>query len=211
MTLSNPSPLASTRVQDAGTRSCIQRELPPNTTAETYFCYPMYVKYRKELSVQQELESNEFRTFIPMESFEVKRGSKVCTEQRPAVHNMIFVYSYQKRITWMKMYSRLCEPLQYMSRPFLDGTTKILTIPQRVMENFIRAATLDDPLGQRSYLERPIDITDVDRSIKFVSGSFKGVEGILKRVDKNRAMILPLANGVNMKITITHASDIEFL
>lgn len=216
----NESLVAGTRVDDAGTRSfaltsqgihTIVRDLPPNSPSETYCWYPMYVKYCKELAVQQELESRAFKTFIPMEAYSVKKGSTVKTLVRPAVHNIIFVYSFQRRITWMKMYSGQCAPLQYMSRRRLDGRSEIITISPKAMDNFIRAATLDDPLCQRSYLDRPIDITDLDRHIRFVSGTFKGIEGVIKRVNKNRAMILPLTIGLNMKLTITSASDIEFL
>ena len=185
--------------------------LPPNDPQEHYAWYPMYVKYRKELSVHQELEANGFRTFIPMEEYFVKRGSSVRRETRPAIHNLIFVYSFRERITWMKMFNRECQRLQYMTQRFLDGTSEVITVTDRAMENIIRAATADDPFHQRTYLDRSLNITDLDRSIKFVVGSFKDVEGVIKRIDKNRAMIVPIAGGFNMKITITHASDIEFL
>ncbi len=211
MTNDNASHVASTCVDDASTRSYAQKELPPNSPDEQYCWYPMYVKYRKELSVQAALNDNQFRTFIPMETYYVKRGSKVKGEQRPAIHNLIFVYSFKQRISWMKMYNRACEPLQYMSRHLLDGTTELITVPQRAMDNIIKAATADDPHGLRTYTDRPLAITDLDKPIKFTNGAFKGIEGIIKRIDGNRAMIIPLAQGINMKITITHASDIEFL
>lgn len=208
MTESNSSLWANTRIDDASTRSCA---LPAIDSDKDYAWYPMYVKYRKELSVQEALQAEDFHTFIPMKERVLKQGNKVVTLQEPALHNLIFVYSYRERISWMKMYSRACLPLQYMSRHFLDGTTEVITISERVMNNFIQAATIDDPAGQRSYLERPISVSDVDRPIRFVSGTFKGIEGIIKRVDKNRAMVIPLLDGLNMKITITHASDVEFL
>ena len=214
MTEEQQSLVAGTRVSDASTRSFIsepQKELPQNNPQEQYFWYPMYVKYRKELSVQEELEAHEFHTFIPMEEYSVKRGSKVRTEARPAIHNLIFVYSFRERITWMKMFNRQCLHLQYMSQRFLDGHSEVITVSDHAMENIIRAATADDPLHQRTYLDRSLNLTDLDKGIKFVDGSFKGVEGVIKRVDKNRAMIVPLAGGFNMKITITRASDIEFL
>ena len=211
MTVDNSAPVVRTRVVDASTRFFTLSELPANTPDRVCRWYPMYVKYRKELAVQEALQSKDFTTFIPMVEKVFKRGSKVVTEYEPAVHNLIFVYSFRERISWMKMFHRACEPLQYMSRHLLDGSSEVLTIPDAVMANFIKAATLDDPNGQRSYLDRPVNITDVDRHIQFVSGAFKGVEGIIKRVDKNRAMVVPLLDGLNLRITITHASDFEFI
>ena len=219
MTDENTSHAASTRVSDASTRffalhpeaAAYSQQLPPNDPAQPYSWYPMYVKYRKELSVQQVLEAHDFRTFIPMEEYHVKRGSSVHTERRPAIHNLIFVYSFRQRISWMKMFNRQCQPLQYMSRPLLDGSSEVLTVTDKAMDNIIRAATLDDPRGQRTYIDRPLGLTDINKPIRFISGTFKGIEGIIKRIDKNRAMIIPLAQGISMKITITSASDIEFL
>ena len=208
MTKNNAAPGVSTGVTDASTRSF---GLPSNSPNEEYHWFPMYVKYRKELSVQEELNDKDFRTFIPMEVVYMKSGSKVVTEVRPAIHNLLFVYSFKRRISWMKMYSRACEPLQYMSRHFLDGRSEIITVTEKAMENIIKAASIDDPDGQRSYTERPLSITDLDRRIKFIAGAFKDIEGIIKRIDGNRAMIIPITEGISMKITITHASDIEFL
>lgn len=211
MTESNSTSVVSTRVPDASTRSCAQSELPENDSLHPYHWYPMYVKYRKELSVQTALNAKQFRTFIPMKERLIKQGNRVVSEFEPAIHNMIFVNSFRERISWMKMFNSDCQPLQYMSHRLLDGTSEVITISDSVMENFIRAATADDPRGQRSYLGRPVSISDVDRHIRFVTGSFKGVEGVIKRVDKNRAMVVPLIDGLNLRITITHASDFEFL
>ena len=222
MTERNNNPLGSTRVQDASTRFFISnsaplyaadlpKELPPNDSTNQYLWYPMYVKYRKELSVKAVLDDHDFRTFVPMETYHVKRGASVRTEERPAIHNLLFVYSFKERISWMKMFNADCEPLQYMSRHFLDGSSEIITVTQKAMENIIKAASIDDPNGQRTYTDRPLQFTDLDRRILFIGGAFKGVEGIIKRVDGNRAMVIPLAQGINMKITITHATDIEFL
>ena len=210
MTSHETSPLVHTCVLDASTRSYAQKTLPPNTADHPYFWFPMYVRYRQELSVQKALESNDFRTFIPMEYYDIKRGHKVITVSRPAIHNLIFVYSFRERITWMKMYNRYCLPLQYMSRPLFEGGSEIITVSEKAMDNIIRAATLDDPNGQRSYIERDININDLDKNVKFVDGSFKGVEGVIKRIDKNRVMIIPLVNKMNIKITIARASDIEY-
>ena len=109
------------------------------------------------------------------------------------------------------MFNADCEPLQYMSRHFLNGSSEIITVTQKAMENIIKAASVDDPNGQRTYIDRPLQITDLDRRIKFVNGAFKDIEGIIKRINGNRAMIIPLTQGINMRITITHATDIEFI
>ena len=98
-----------------------------------------------------------------------------------------------------------------MSRRHLDGSSEIITVSEQAMDNLIRASRVDDPQGLRSYTDRPLSVTDLDRRIKFTSGPFQGIEGIIKRIDGNRAMVIPVAEGISMKITITRTSDIEFL
>ena len=188
-----------------------QKAIPANDPDRPYSWFPMYVRYRKELEVKAVMYTNDFRTFIPMETYHVKRGASVRAEERPAIHNLLFVYSFRERITWMKMYNRACQNLQYMSRHHLDGSSEVITVSELAMDNLIRASRVDDPHGQRTYTDRPLSITDLDRRIKFTSGPFLGIEGIIKRIDGNRAMVIPVAKGISMKITITHASEIEFL
>ena len=217
MTENMNTPEVSTCVEDASTRSFIpnptdsQKVIPANDTDRPYSWFPMYVRYRKELEVKAIMDTNDFRTFIPMETCHVKRGASVRAEERPAIHNLLFVYSFKERITWMKMYNRACQNLQYMSRHHLDGSSEVITVSEQAMDNLIRASRVDDPDGQRSYTDRPLSITDLDRRIKFTSGPFLGIEGIIKRIDGNRAMVIPVAEGISMKITITRASEIEFL
>ena len=98
-----------------------------------------------------------------------------------------------------------------MSRRHLDGSSEIITVSEQAMDNLILASRVDDPQGLRSYTDRPLSVTDLDWRIKFTSGPFQGIEGIIKRIDGNRAMVIPVAEGISMKITITRASDIEFL
>ena len=188
-----------------------QKAIPANDPGRPYSWFPMYVRYRKELEVKAVMDTNDFRTFFPMETYHVKRGASVRAEERPAIHNLLFVYSFRERITWMKMYNRACQNLQYMSRHHLDGSSEVITVSELAMDNLIRASRVDDPHGQRSYTDRPLSITDLDRRIKFTAGPFLGIEGIIKRIDGNRAMVIPVAEGISMKITITHASEIEFL
>ena len=222
MTEDNASPEAGARVQDASTRSfCldpeqdfhfeIHKQLPPNSEAETYYWFPMYVKYKKELDVQKELEAHDFQTFIPMERVKVEEKGKEHIEMQPAVHNLIFIHSFHRRVTWMKMFNKTCQRLQYMSRPKRKGGGGIMIVPDPQMQNIIRAASIDDPAGQRSYIEHPLEISHEDKRIRFVKGPFAGIEGIIKRVRKNRALVIPIAKGISMRITITSVADIEFL
>ena len=216
-----------TCVEDASTRSFTPnpeteppvldafKELPPNDPdCLGYEWFPMYVMYRQELKVQKALESREFETFIPMEEKSFRRKGVDIVEMVPAIHNLIFVFSTRERITWMKMYNEECTKMQYMSfHYYSDDTSSILTVPQKQMDNIIAAATVKDTEGLRSYIDTPVCSAParLGREIEFVNGPFKGVTGIIKRVNKNRVMLIELPQYKSIQIKITSSQDINYL
>lgn len=216
----------NTCVKDASTHSFSQnpavqlsgqtaKQLPPNDPqCVGYEWFPMYVMYRQEMKVKEVLDENEFKTFIPMEEKSTRRNGMDNVALVPAIHNMIFVYSYKERITWMKMHDEQCAKMQYMSfRNNSDGLSSIITVPQRQMENIITAATIEDTEGLRSYVDTPVssDPARPNREIEFVNGPFKGVTGIIKRVNKNRVMLIELPQYKCIQIKITRSQDINYL
>ena len=225
-TIATASP-GGTCVEDASTRSFAPNEeaqqsgqaprieLPPNDPAcQGYEWFPMYVMYRQELKVQKALESRDFETFIPMEEISTRRKGVDVVEMVPAIHNLIFVFSYRERITWMKMYNEECTKMQYMSfHSYSDDTSSVITVPQKQMDNIIAAATVKDTQGLRSYIDTPVssDPARVDREIEFVNGPFKGVKGIIRRVNKNRVMLIELPQYKSIQIKITSSQDINYL
>ena len=214
-------------VEDASTRSfCldvewpvldghVSRELPPNDPHSTgYKWSPMYVMYRQEMKVDQVLKANSFKTFIPMEEKSTRRKGVDTVKMVPAIHNLIFVYSTRERISWMKMHNEECTKMQYMSfHNFSDGSSHVITVPEKQMENIITAATIDAPEGLRSYIDTPLDIDPANpgRMIEFVNGPFNGVTGIIKRVNKNRVMLIELPMYKSIQIKISSANDINYL
>lgn len=196
----------STCVKDASTRSFV-----PKTG---YFWYPMYVKYRQELKVQKALTDQDIISFIPMTEVLGRRNGVDQRNVVPAIHNLIFIYSSQERITWMKMHNEVCTRMQYMSfRNNSDNTSTIITVPENQMQNIIKAATVKDPAGLRTYEDAPKQspFAKPDREIEFVGGPFEGVKGVIKRVDNNRVMIINLPQSKCIKIRITRAQDINYL
>ena len=216
-----------TCVTDASTRSFTlndeltipsanpDKQLPPNKPdCSGYAWYPMYVMYHQEMKVQSVLDAHQFRTFIPMEQQSVRRKGIDVVSNVPAIHNLIFVYSSRERITWMKMYNDQCTKMQYMSfRNTTDGLSSVITVPEAQMKNIITAATIEDTQGLRSYIDTPanIDPANPGRQIEFVSGPFKGVTGIIKRVNKNRVMLIELPQAKSIQIKISRTQDINYL
>lgn len=190
------------------------KELPPtDETQSDYAWYPMYVKYRREIRVKEALDAQAFETFIPMEYKQMRCNGVDKTVAFPAIHNLIFVHSNRSRISWMKMFNDECRNLQYMSYfSQTENVMTVITVPDRQMENIIKAASVTDTTGLRSYIDTPHSaLARVGKEIEFVNGPFAGVQGVIKRIDKNRVMLIHLFNDKSIKIRISSSQDVIYL
>ncbi len=193
------TPLKTTCVPDAGTRSCAW--------------YPMYVSYSRELVVRDALDKEGVRNFLPMDRVTERVGKKLVHTLQPLVHNLIFVYSDRVQLRNLKMFNRDCTHMQFMSiRPRNDEQASVvITIPERQMEQFMRAMSVDDELGQRSFLPYTDFLGREGQRIRFLRGPFQGIEGTIKRIRSNRHLVIALPHVGVLVISIPSSRDIEFI
>ena len=192
-------PLIASCVTDAGTRS--------------YAWYPMYVSYSRELVVRDALDKEGVRNFLPMYRVTERVGKKLVHTLQPLVHNLIFVYSDRAQLRNLKMFNRDCTHLQFMTiRPRNDEhASVVITIPERQMEQFMRAMSVDDELGQRSFLPYTDFLGREGQRIRFLRGPFQGIEGTIKRIRSNRHLVIALPHVGVLVISIPSSRDIEFI
>ena len=192
-------PLIASCVTDAGTRS--------------YAWYPMYVSYSRELVVRDALDKAGVRNFLPMDRVTERVGKKLVHTLQPLVHNLIFVFSDRTQLRNLKMFNRDCTHLQFMTiRPRNDEQASVvITIPERQMEQFMRAMSVDDELGQRSFLPYTDFLGREGQRIRFLRGPFQGIEGTIKRIRSNRHLVIALPHVGVLVITIPSSRDIEFI
>jgi transcription antitermination factor NusG len=184
----------------------------PSSALEWYALRLYFSGPKKMLRVKEIMDSHDIENFMPTKHViqENENGSpkRVLV---PAISDLIIIKAPADILYTLKAeHPGELQNLVYRRNLYRDGSwSSPIIVPDRDMREFMGAVS-----GHEDSLEY-LDIKSLEgktgRPVRIIAGQFKGVEGILKRVDKNRAMILPLANGVNMKITITHASDIEFL
>lgn len=171
--------------------------------------YPMRVTYSRELQAKEYLEVLGIESFIPMQYVQVKGKHPRHRELKPAVNNLIFVHSSQKVITELKMTRKELQPLRYMMRPVYDDGNNflrydIMTIPDKQMDNFIKVASvLDDRVF---YMENLNFAGKPGQRVKVTQGDFMGVEGIIKRVKKNKCVVVQIANVAAVAIAFLPAA-----
>lgn len=162
--------------------------------------YPMRITYHRELTIKEHLDSLGIQNFLPMrhELVETKDGKKLMFV--PAIHNLIFVYSTQKKLTELKMTKKEFEPMRYIMKPCEDGERgEIMHVPDWQMENFIRVASAEENSVQ--YLDYDNYLRKVGKQVRIMEGNFAGVEGVIKRIKKNKYVVVQIEGVAAVAIT----------
>ena len=172
----------------------------------------MRVTYHRETRIKFLLDELGIVNFLPMhyELVETKdRGKKRVL--KPAIHNLIFVKSTQETLTELKMTREEFAPMRYMiKRPLSSGEkSEIMLVPDREMENFMRVASVQD--DRVMFLENNDFINKVGQRVKVTDGYFAGVEGVIKRINKNKRIVVQLEGVAAVAIAFVPASQLSLI
>lgn len=157
--------------------------------------FPMRVTYSREMSVKAFLDELGIENFIPMHYEHVEGRHPRHRELRPAIRNLIFLHSTRATITELKMTRKEMAAVRYMVSPVYDDKVivighEIMTVPDKQMEDFIRVASVDD---DRVFFVENLDFAGKPgQHVKIVEGAFAGVEGVIKRIKKNKCVVVQI-------------------
>ena len=168
--------------------------------------YPMRVTYHRELRIKEQLDALGVDNFVPMhydlsDSSDGPRKTLV-----PAIHNLIFVHASQETLTHLKMHRKEFEPMRYMMRTSSDGHKELLYVPDRQMEDFMRVASAQD--ASVIFLDAR-DTSNMGRRVRITVGRFKGVEGVIKRIKKNKYFLIQIDGVAAVAITYVPTDCLE--
>jgi hypothetical protein len=173
--------------------------------------FPMRVTYSREMLAKEYLDTIGIESFIPMHYEHVKGKHPRHRELRPAIRNLIFVHSSQRIITELKMTKKELQPLRYMMHPVFDDNNNflrhdILTIPDKQMDNFVKVASVMD--DRVFYMDNLNFVGKPGQRVKVTEGDFAGVEGTIKRVKKNKCVVVQIENVAAVAIAFLPAAFI---
>ncbi|GAY27262.1 UpxY family transcription antiterminator [Prevotella sp. MGM1] len=152
--------------------------------------YPMRVTYNRELKVKRHLDALGIENFLPMRYDIVIQGGNRKRLLVPAVHNLIFVRTNRYYLTYLKYNDAVLEPLRYiMQKGIMNNSKDVMIVPERQMDNFIRVCRMMDNervqyLKYDPYLDKP------GQRVRIIDGNFAGVEGVIKRINKNKQVVV---------------------
>ena len=174
--------------------------------------FPMRITYHREMRIKALLDEMGVENFLPMqwEMVETKNGGKKRL-LLPAIHNLIFVKSTQEFLTELKMTREEFAPMRYMmKRPLSDGEkSEIMFVPDQQMENFMRVASVQD--NRVMFLENNDFINRIGQHVKVIDGFFSGVEGVVKRINKNKRIVVQLNGIAAVAIAFVPANQLSLI
>jgi len=154
--------------------------------------------YSRELKVQTALQEKGIRTFIPMMWKEKKLV--------PAVSGLVFSLATREALDLYIRSFGDARPVNY----YWDRTTNApLTVPAKAMEDFITiASTLDEDL---IYLTEVSEKLREGQEVTILEGPFKGVQGRIVRIKKNRRVMVELPGMMAVASTYVKPNYLEIM
>jgi len=174
--------------------------------------FPMRITYHREMRIKALLDEMGVESFLPMhwEVVETKNGGKK-RMLLPAIHNLVFVRSTQEFLTELKMTREEFAPMRYMMRrPLSNGEkNEIMFVPDQQMENFMRVASVQD--DRVMFLKNNDFINRIGQHVKVIDGYFSGVEGVVKRINKNKRIVVQLNGIAAVAIAFVPANQLSLI
>ena len=147
----------------------------------------MRVTYNRELLMKSHFDQLGIESFLPMK-YAIGDDGTGSERLVPAIHNLIFVHSSQETLTALKMEKRDFSPLRYMMKHADGGETQIMVVPDREMDNFIRATS---SRNQSLFIVNDSEyFSKIGRMVRITEGQFKDVVGVVKRIKRNRCVVV---------------------
>lgn len=172
----------------------------------------MRVTYHREMKIKALLDELGVECFLPMhyELVETKAGGKKRVLS-PAIHNLIFVRSTQEYLTHLKMCREEFAPMRYIMKKLYseDKKTEIMVVPDKQMNNFMRVASVQD--DRVVFLDNNAFINKVGQRVKVTDGYFAGVEGVIKRINKNKRVVVQLEGVAAVAIAFVPSSQLSLI
>ena len=151
----------------------------------------MRVACHRELRVRDELQRLSIEHFLPLKWSQRSYGGHSRRVQVPAI-NYIFVHASQQAITDLKMFNKELAYLRYKMNTCHEESVpaEIMTVSDRDMDNFMLVTRhSDDRLDFLTYTDF---FEKEGRKVRIVDGDFMGVEGEIKRIKKDRCVVVSI-------------------
>ena len=102
------------------------------------------------------------------------------------------------------------EPLRYITKKSLiNGQHEIIHVPDKQMSDFIKVASSSD--DQYFVLDNNDFINKIGRRVEITEGYFAGVEGVIKRIRRNKHVVVQIEGIAAVAITFVPVNCLPLL
>ena len=159
--------------------------------------YALKIFYNKALHFKELVEKDGVETYLAMTSKEVKESGRIQHQKKPLVSSLMFIRSTEDYLNSLREH-HFSELTYYKTAHFIlqPGNNSVeyvpAIIPEDQMEVFRQATTEG---GNIQYLGtiKSLNLKPGDR-VMVTEGPFKGREGYLKRIKKDRKFVITRGN-----------------
>ena len=172
--------------------------------------FPMRITYNRELKIKALLDKLCVENYLPMryEYVKIRNGKK--KKLVPAIRNLIFVRSSQEVLTGLKKTIGELEPMRYMTKRALDnGRHEIIRVPDKQMNDFIKVTSSPDE--EFIILDNSDFINKVGKQVEITEGYFAGIRGVIKRVKRNKHVVVQIEGVAAVAITFVPANCLTII
>lgn len=167
--------------------------------------FPMRITYNREMKIKGLLDELNIENFLPLRNEYVNTRNGKKKRLVPSIRNLIFVRSSQEILTGLKMSMAGFEPMRYITKKSLiNGQHEIIHVPDKQMNDFIKVASSAD--DQYFILDNNDFINKVGRRVEITEGYFAGVEGVIKRIKRNKHVVVQIEGIAAVAITFVPAN-----
>ena len=164
--------------------------------------FPMRVRYSsaKRLLMLKELldkEETVVGTYIPMRFQKI--DDKM--QEAPVINNLIFVRITYDHLREIKQKVDFIH-LRYIMHPVTENDmtrSEVLYVPERQMNDFIRVTSENSE--KVIYLDNLEFACKPGQRVQITEGTFVGVEGVIKRIQGNVCVVVPIKDTIAAAIT----------
>ena len=173
--------------------------------------YPMRITYNRELKIKRLLDDMNIENFVPMRYDYVNmKDGKRKKKMIPAIRNLVFVRTSKEVLTGLKMTRSEFEPMRYMTRQSLEtGQHEVICVPDKQMDDFIKVASA--PADQFMILDNCDFAGSIGKRVEITEGYFAGVEGIIKRIKRNKHVVVQISGVAAVAITFVPACQLSII
>lgn len=170
----------------------------------SYSSAPRLVKLKGLLDEQSDV----LDTYIAMQYKRV--GDKM--KFTPVINNLIFVRTTYSCLSELKK-SGTFAPLRYIMHPVMehDGWvhSEALYVPETLMNDFIRVTA--EANEKVIYMDNIEYACKPGQKVQITQGSFAGVKGVIKRIQGNICVVVPIENTIAAAITGLPREHLRYL